>query len=160
MPESPARPTRRVTLSLFALSVLGLGALTLLPIGWTLNRFVVWLYYEGLQLWRFPVLRDISMDALGGLLNVVLMVPVAALAGLAAPRARWWHIGVGILLLSSAIETAQHLVPLGRQGSAWDVATNTLGGLFGALLASLTRESTRPRRERRPGSTECPPPAA
>ncbi|MCT1458289.1 VanZ family protein [Aestuariimicrobium sp. p3-SID1156] len=160
MPDATPAHVHRISWPLLALSLLGVAALTLLPIGWQLNRFVVWLYYSGLQLWRFPVLRDISMDTLAVILNVLLMVPVAFTAMFALPHARWWQLAAAILVLSGAIEIAQAALPLGREGSIWDVAANALGGAAGAVLAAECRSRWTRSRTPLPARQTRHPPAA
>ncbi|MGD8215860.1 VanZ family protein [Aestuariimicrobium sp. Y1814] len=111
-----------------------LGAITLLPIGWQLNRFVVWVYYQGLHIYAWPRNEWITLGLLAHALNVLLTVPLGLLARLGLPRLPWWTIPLGVLVLSASIELAQWLLPLGREGTVADVLTNTLGGLVGALL--------------------------
>ena len=68
------------------------------------------------------------------LLNVVLFMPVGFLGVLLRPRWPTWAWAVVGLVASLAIETVQVLMP-GRDGSGWDVATNTTGAFAGALLS-------------------------
>lgn len=157
MPDATPAHIRRISWPLLALSLLGVAALTLLPIGWQLNRFVVWLYYSGLQLWRFPVLRHISMETLADLLNVALMVPIGLASALALPKNRWWHIGLGTLILSSSVEAMQAILPLGREASVIDVLTNTAGGVIGARLPALTSRRGPGPSSQLPARHESPP---
>jgi len=57
-------------------------------------------------------------------------------AGL-VPRHRWWKIFVFLLLLGAAIELAQFHMHVGREGDVRDVFANSVGALFGLLLARL-----------------------
>lgn len=72
-------------------------------------------------------------------LNVVLFVPVGAVLALLLPR---WHV-LGITLLgagaSLTFEAVQAFLMAGRDGSLFDVATNTLGTAIGAGLVALSR---------------------
>lgn len=111
-----------------------MAAITLLPIGWQLNRFVVWVYFNVLHIYAWPRSDWITLELLADALNVVLTIPIGLLARLALPRWPWWVTVVGVLLISAAVETAQWQLPLGREGTITDVITNTLGGLIGALL--------------------------
>jgi glycopeptide antibiotics resistance protein len=118
-------------LGLIALLAL-IAALTLLPIGWKMNRFVVWLYYDGLHLYASPLTAWLYFDQLSFLLNVLLTVPIGLLARFAFPRLAWWVVGVAVLVLSGCVEVAHLVLPLGREATWGDVASNTIGGFAGA----------------------------
>lgn len=124
------------TALLLGLAVAFMAAVTMLPIGWQLNRFVVWIYYDGLKLYATPF-RGVSLETLAAFLNVILTVPLGLFAKLALPRVPWWVIGLGVLVLSAGIELAQWQLPLGREGTVSDVVTNTIGGALGAVLGAL-----------------------
>jgi glycopeptide antibiotics resistance protein len=68
------------------------------------------------------------------LLNVVLFMPVGFFGVMLRPRWPLWAWAVVGLVASLTIETVQMAMP-GRDGSAWDVVTNTTGALVGAFLA-------------------------
>jgi VanZ family protein len=68
------------------------------------------------------------------LLNVVLFMPIGFFGVPLRPRWGVWVWAVVGLMASLTIETVQVLMP-GRDGSAWDVLTNTTGALLGALVA-------------------------
>jgi glycopeptide antibiotics resistance protein len=102
-----------------------------------------------------PVQRTLYIDPIEGawgwrsiawrpvVANVVLFLPVGALAA-----AVWWRrsraaVWFGCVALSVAIETAQYLVPTGRVANAADVLANAAGALLGVLLAAGL--GTRPR---------------
>ena len=57
------------------------------------------------------------------------------------PRRRWWRIFLFLLLMGSAIEWAQYLMQLGRDGDPRDVLANAAGAGLGLLLgwAGLAR---------------------
>lgn len=106
-------------LGLIALLAL-MAALTLLPIGWKMNRFVVWLYYDGLHLYASPLTAWLYFDQSSFLLNVLLTVPIGLLARFAFPRLAWWVVGLAVLVLSGCVEVAQLVLPLGRWAAGWN----------------------------------------
>ncbi len=82
------------------------------------------------------ILRD-------GALNVLFFAPLGFL--LAWGRGRRWLFAAALLglLLTLAIESAQHVIP-GRDSSALDVVANSLGAALGAAAAlALGRRRTR-----------------
>ncbi|MBP1326220.1 glycopeptide antibiotics resistance protein [Leucobacter exalbidus] len=113
----------------------------LLPIGWQINRFVVWLYYLGRSL-GIPDFVTIPMYEFG--LNVLLFAAPAALASLLWSRIKWWGWPLLALGASLAVEIVQ-LVALPREFSFLDIVANTLGALIGAvaLIRPSRRESAR-----------------
>ncbi|MGA4507747.1 VanZ family protein [Propionibacteriaceae bacterium G1746] len=117
----------------------GALALTLLPIGWQLNRFVVWVYYEGLRIYSWPNNEWITLGVVAAALNVALTVPLAICAAIALPRVPWWVIGIAATVLGGAVELAQLYFPLDRSAQVVDVITNGLGGFIGAGLVAATR---------------------
>lgn len=70
--------------------------------------------------------------------NVVLFVPVGALAAAAAPRRASATVWLASIALSIGIEAFQYLVPTGRVANAADVVANATGAGLGVLLASLS----------------------
>jgi glycopeptide antibiotics resistance protein len=91
---------------------------------------------EGARGWRSIAWRPVVA-------NVVLFLPLGALAA-----AVWWRrplVGVwlGCVALSVTIEAAQYLVPTGRVANAADVLANATGAALGVLLAAGL--GTRPR---------------
>ena len=82
--------------------------------------------------------------------NVVLFVPITGLASFAWRRVAWeqW-VGAG-LIASGTIEFVQFVLLPARSASLWDLTSNTLGGMLGAMAARwwLLR---RPRAARRWG---------
>lgn len=123
--------------SLLALATVGyvlvLAALVFTPISWALNRFTVRLYVLFRYTW--PIAPDWALpEHYGLLLNVVLFVPLGYLMVRLTGRSGWWAI-VAALAGSLGIEAVQ--LGLDREPSWADVATNTLGGGLGAVLATL-----------------------
>lgn len=115
------------------------GMLTLWPNGAVINRLVVRLYFD---LGWHRIGKWLPLDSPGrfdfsNLLNVLLMVPIAALLVLTFPRMRPWWAGLAIFLASSAVELTQLLVLHGRVASWTDLVTNTVGGVLGAVLGWL-----------------------
>lgn len=69
--------------------------------------------------------------------NVLLFVPLGAVAGLAYPKRPWWRTGILGFLVSGCIELGQLLFLHNRFASLADIVTNSGGAVIGALLASL-----------------------
>jgi len=83
--------------------------------------------------------------------NVVLFVPVGALAA-----ATWWRrraitVWLGCFGLSVAIEAFQYAVPTGRVANVADLLANGAGALLGIALATLTGARSAPRHPHRSG---------
>ncbi|MET4147141.1 VanZ family protein [Arthrobacter sp. UYCo732] len=78
--------------------------------------------------------------------NVLLFVPVGAVAGLAYPKRKWWRIGILGLLVSCCIELGQLLFLHNRLASIADIVTNTGGAFIGALLATVVLRCLQARR--------------
>jgi glycopeptide antibiotics resistance protein len=81
--------------------------------------------------------------------NVILFVPVGALAA-----AVWWRrspvlVWLACVGFSASIEAFQYLVPTGRVANMADLLANALGALVGIGLASWLGVRTAPRRARR-----------
>lgn len=72
--------------------------------------------------------------------NLALLLPLGLLGPIALPALdRWWRIAVLALLVSTAIELIQLLVP-DRSADIDDVIVNVVGALLGfALLRGLRR---------------------
>ncbi|MGM9473818.1 VanZ family protein [Pseudarthrobacter sp. YS3] len=68
--------------------------------------------------------------------NVVLFIPLGAVASLAFVEKRWWQIGALGLTASGAMELGQFLFLHDRFASLQDLVTNTVGAVIGALLAA------------------------
>lgn len=122
---------------LLTLSAVGyllvLAALVFTPIAWALNRFTVRLYVLFRYTW--PIAPDWALpEHYGLLLNVVLFVPFGYLAARLTGWS-WWQASLTALATSVGIEVVQ--LGLDREPSWADVATNTLGGCLGAILAAL-----------------------
>ena len=143
---------RRVLVALLAAYVVALGVLVAGPWGWELNRLTVRLYSQFAYAW--PIAPEwAGPEHYGWLLNVVLFVPLAALATLVT-RWAWWWVVLAAALVSGAIELVQWEW-LARQGGWADVRANTLGALIGALAVSFlrrrgSRRAGRPAAPRRP----------
>lgn len=77
--------------------------------------------------------------------NVLMFVPLGLLLVLAFRRLPWWAAALGCAAFSGTIELSQLLFLPERVASIVDVATNTLGGTIGALLAwAVVRQLSRP----------------
>lgn len=118
---------RRTSLVLFGLALAGVAAATLLPIGWTINRTIVWWYYvvrnAGGPTWM-------SIPFWEFVLNMLLFAIPVAFARRAWPGVRWWHWICGAAALSLSVEVVQwSLLP--RESSFLDVVANTSGAVLG-----------------------------
>ncbi|WLQ07135.1 VanZ family protein [Arthrobacter oryzae] len=67
--------------------------------------------------------------------NVVLFVPLGAVASLAFPRERSWQLGAFGLVVSGCMELGQQLFLHERFASPLDLVTNTIGCVIGAFGA-------------------------
>lgn len=125
-----------------ALSLLGIGTVTLVPVA----------DYEtgierGAQLLPLVSIIDVLTTAVDAsvavrivLFNVLLFIPFGFLITLRTGRAL--RTVVVTLVVSVLIETLQALLPLGRTANVDDVILNTLGAALGAWVASATRRAT------------------
>jgi glycopeptide antibiotics resistance protein len=66
--------------------------------------------------------------------NVVLFVPLGAVASQAFPNKRWWQAAAFGLLVSGFMELGQELFLHDRFASPLDVVTNTTGSVIGVLV--------------------------
>ncbi|REJ08043.1 VanZ family protein [Microbacterium bovistercoris] len=119
--------------SLLGVCLLGAVAVVFLPIGWALNRFVVWLYYFGKSLGA-PAFVGLEWYDAG--LNMLLFAVPAALAALIWSRVPRWAWVLAVLAGATAIELVQ-FIALPRDASVWDVVANTAGAAAGILLVLL-----------------------
>jgi glycopeptide antibiotics resistance protein len=78
--------------------------------------------------------------------NVVLFIPLGAVAMLAFGEKRWWQIGALGLFISGCIELGQLLFLHNRFASLQDIVTNTSGAVIGALLATAALKKLQARR--------------
>ncbi|SFA83467.1 Glycopeptide antibiotics resistance protein [Nocardioides alpinus] len=141
----------RLLAALTVAYVVALGVVVTGPWGWELNRLTVDLYDRFRYDW--PIAPHwVGPEHYGWLLNVVLFVPLGALA-VVLTRAAWWWVVAAAALTSGLIELAQWEW-LARVGDWHDVVANTLGALIGAVGVSLLRRrgsppAGRPARPRR-----------
>lgn len=115
------------------------------PLYGTILRLIRRLQGHGLPGW-------VDYAAVESAANVLLFVPVGALAAAFLPVRRWWLAVLLCAGLTVAVEGFQDLFLAGRQGDVHDVILNTGGALFGALAVSLVRQlgsASRRRRRRR-----------
>ena len=71
--------------------------------------------------------------------NVLLYLPLGALAMLAATRTRWWHAVILALAVSTIFELLQAVLRPGRTADPSDVIANTLGAAVGAAMVVAVR---------------------
>ncbi len=80
-------------------------------------------------------------NALG---NLGLLLPVGLLGPIALPAIdRWWRVALLALLISTAIELTQLLVP-DRSADVDDVIVNVVGALLGFAILRIARRGLRP----------------
>jgi hypothetical protein len=84
------------------------------------------------QLWSEPLHGSGGIG--GGMLNVLLFLPLATAVVVASGRV-WTAVSV-VVVLPAAIEIAQRSIP-GRMCSFSDYLTNTAGGMLGVVLGVL-----------------------
>jgi glycopeptide antibiotics resistance protein len=75
--------------------------------------------------------------------NVLLFVPLGALAAAQFSRRHWWMAVVACVALSGFIELGQALLLPGRYASWSDILTNSVGGAIGVGVTMLLRRRTR-----------------
>lgn len=80
--------------------------------------------------------------------NIMMFIPLGFLFGLALPARVWWLAVIASPALSIAIEMTQASLLSGRFATMSDVFANTLGGLFGTLLAMILRAIVNARDEK------------
>ncbi|WP_297742270.1 VanZ family protein [uncultured Tessaracoccus sp.] len=139
----------RVVAAVLLLMMLVAGAaLVFLPIGWQLNRFVVWLYHFNRNIFG---IRGISLDGYAFVLNVLLFFVPTVLLTVVFPRVRRWVWPLLGFCLSLGIETVQWRY-LPREAGWDDVVANTLGACLGAVCLNLWRHFRTQRAARRLGT--------
>lgn len=128
-----AEPTKRRAVALTAYCVLLAGVLAW-PNGWVLNRFTVWLYLQGRQVFPAAVPEDYGVA-----LNVLAWSLLVVLAGWSFPRvpaAVWVLAGAGVSLFAEIVQR----VGLPAREALWaDVVANTGGAVLGAVVLSVWR---------------------
>ena len=126
-----SRPTLWALAGVVALAV---AVIVFLPSSELPSRGIVVIRRELAQAGAPMWLRD--SDLWEKLLNVVLFTPLGFMGALLRPRWPVWVWALVGLITTLTIETVQVAMP-GRDGSGWDVATNTTGALLGACLARV-----------------------
>jgi glycopeptide antibiotics resistance protein len=74
--------------------------------------------------------------------NVLLFVPLGALAAAQFSRRHWWMAVVACVALSGFIELGQALLLPGRYASWSDILANSVGGVIGVGVTMLLRRRT------------------
>ena len=108
------------------------------PVQGDLARILKFLHTHGIPAWF--IYKFVEASA-----NVVLFVPLGAVARLAFPDKRWWQIGAFGLIVSGCMELGQLLFLDNRYASPMDRVTNTGGAVIGALAATLVIKRLRTR---------------
>lgn len=149
---SPTKRSDRPRFRWWALGAIGVLCLPVVWLvfiadGWTVNRLVV-------RIWSWPLRWGWSMtpEHMDAVLNTLMLLPLALLAALWAPRVRWWVWGLAGLAGSLGIEGLQ-LLFLPRDASWFDVLFNTIGAFLGAGIGELINRWTSARKGLRQPST-------
>ena len=108
------------------------------PVQGDLASFLKFLHSHGIPAW-------FNYKFVEAAANVVLFVPLGAVARLAFPAKRWWQIGAFGLIVSGCMELGQLLFLDDRFASPMDLVTNTGGAVIGALTATLVINRLRAR---------------
>ena len=133
--------------AVFVAYAVGLALLVFAPLGWSLNRVTVRLYFFFRS--DMPIAPDgIGPEHYGAFLNVLLFVPLGAVLALLISRP-WWWVVLPAAVVSSVIELVQGRW-LDRVSSWSDLVANTVGALLGAAAVSLLARARR-RSASRPG---------
>ena len=88
---------------------------------------------------RFGVPEWFGFSELEFTANIGMFVPLGFLLGLALPRRAWWLAVFLLPAFSGAIEATQGIALSERVSTLIDVASNTIGGYLGLLLAMIMR---------------------
>ncbi|WP_307051378.1 VanZ family protein [Arthrobacter oryzae] len=108
------------------------------PVQGELEGFLFLIHAVGIPHW-------INYSVVEAAANIVLCVPLGAVASLAFPSKRFWQLGALGLAVSGCMELGQQLFLYERFASPLDLVTNTAGCVIGALAArtSIRRLSGR-----------------
>ncbi|ANN16024.1 hypothetical protein SD37_10485 [Amycolatopsis orientalis] len=128
---------RRVLWTLAAVALVPVFALTLVPTGRTIDEILCTVQFS------LPTLGSVELLA-----NVALFLPPVYFAALASRRPVTMFAAGSAL--SAVIEALQAFVPaIGRACDTNDWMMNTIGAIFGALLAAGTARLAQPGRSAR-----------
>lgn len=136
----PVTRSRRVTIALFVVYLVGLARVTLWPRlgdddGFDLVRTVLsWIDSAGIPL---------TYSATEFLANIALFVPFGILVSLLRPRWPAWTVVALGLATSCAIELTQLLFLPHRVSDVRDLVANTLGAALGVLVLLAASSRTR-----------------
>jgi glycopeptide antibiotics resistance protein len=103
------------------------------PVQGDLARILKFLHAHGIPAWFNYKFVEASA-------NIVLFIPLGAVARLAFPDKRWWQVGAFGLIVSGCMELGQLLFLDNRYASPLDLVTNTGGAVIGALAATLIKQ--------------------
>ena len=73
--------------------------------------------------------------------NIAMFVPIGFLVALLLPWRAWWLVFLLVPAFSVGIELLQGAVLASRFSSPMDVVANSLGGVAGAIVAAILRQS-------------------
>jgi glycopeptide antibiotics resistance protein len=98
------------------------------PVEGQLAGFLILVHAMGIPGW-------VNYSFIEAIANVVLFVPLGAVASQAFPVKRLWQLGAFGLVVSGCMELGQQLFLHDRFASPLDLVTNTAGCVIGALAA-------------------------
>ena len=103
------------------------------PVSGELAAFLKAIHSLGLPRW-------INYGFVEATANVVLFIPLGAVAVLAFPNKQWWQVTSFGILVSGCMELGQQLFLHDRFASPSDVVTNTAGCVIGVIaVRSMAR---------------------
>lgn len=109
------------------------------PVQGDLARILRFLHSHGIPTW-------FNYKFVEAAANVVLFVPLGAVARLAFPAKRWWQVGAFGLIVSGCMELGQLVFLDDRFATPQDLVTNTGGAVIGVMVAGIVARRLRARR--------------
>ncbi|WP_105033464.1 VanZ family protein [Cryobacterium aureum] len=101
----------------------------------SIGAFVTWLHAHGMP-------NRFGYDTIEFTANVALFVPVGLLVVVLAGARRWWLGPVAGALISAMIELGQLIFLPERFATVNDVVANSIGAVFGTILALVVLRFT------------------
>lgn len=135
--------SRRLALGALVLTLIAGAALVFLPIGWQINRFIVWLFYFNKRVFGFSLF---TLEGYEFALNILLFAVIVALAQAVWRSVPWLVWVVAAAIASGAVEAVQ-LTVLPRDASMRDWVANSIGGVIGAAAKAWPNRAKNARQE-------------
>ncbi|MDJ0376234.1 VanZ family protein [Cryobacterium sp. PH31-L1] len=101
----------------------------------SIGAFVTWLHAHGMP-------NRFGYDTIEFTANIALFIPVGLLVVVLAGARRWWLGPVAGAIISAMIELGQLVLLPERFATVNDVIANSLGALFGTVLALIVLRFT------------------